>query len=133
MHSLPSLYLCLGLLWPTCRTLHLAVLNFMKFAQAQIPSLSQSLCIESLPYSPLTVAHVVRKLAESALISSVMWEEECHEGESKSWEWCRDMSWVSDSLKKCSNTGLLGILMRDFLNSSCKTVLLIKYIMTLPY
>ena len=28
IHSLPSLYLCLGLSWPRCRTLHLAMLNF---------------------------------------------------------------------------------------------------------
>lgn len=34
---------------------------------------------------------------------------------------------MADSLKKCSNTGLLGILMWDFLNSSCKMALLIKY------
>jgi len=28
-HSLPNLYLCLGLPLPMCRTLHLALLNFM--------------------------------------------------------------------------------------------------------
>jgi len=37
-YSPPSLYLCLGLPRPTCRTLHLALLNFMLFTQAHLSS-----------------------------------------------------------------------------------------------
>jgi len=32
----PAWYLCLGLLRPACRTLHLALLNFMRFMQAHL-------------------------------------------------------------------------------------------------
>lgn len=45
----PSLYLCLGLPWPGYRTLHLALLNFMRLAQAHLSSLSRSLWVVSLP------------------------------------------------------------------------------------
>jgi len=50
--SSPSLDLCLGLPRPKCRTLHLALWNFMTFAQAHLSSLSRSLwmaffCLES--------------------------------------------------------------------------------------
>ena len=43
IHSLPNLSLCLGLPRPMCRTLHLALLNFLMFAQAHISSQSRSL------------------------------------------------------------------------------------------
>lgn len=41
IHSLPSLYLCLGLSWPMCRTLCLALLNFMRFTSAHHSCLSR--------------------------------------------------------------------------------------------
>ena len=43
IHYLPSLYLCLKLPLPTCRTLHLALLNFMRFTWTHFSSLSRSL------------------------------------------------------------------------------------------
>ena len=42
--------LILGLPWPTCRTLHLALLNFMRFTWARLSSLSQFLWMASLPF-----------------------------------------------------------------------------------
>ena len=52
-----TLYLCLGLPWPMCRTLYLALLKFMMFAQAHISRLSRSLWMASLPSSMLTTWH----------------------------------------------------------------------------
>jgi len=49
IHSLPSLYLRLGLPRPMCRTLHLALLNLLRFAQAHLSSLSRSLWMVSRP------------------------------------------------------------------------------------
>ena len=43
VHSLPSLYLGLGLPWPLWRTLHLALMKFMRFTQVHLSSLSCSL------------------------------------------------------------------------------------------
>jgi len=51
IHSLPSLYLYLGLPQPRCRTLHLALLNLMRLTQAHLSSLSRSLWMASLPSS----------------------------------------------------------------------------------
>ncbi|KAK4829008.1 hypothetical protein QYF61_001764 [Mycteria americana] len=42
-HSSPSLQRCMGLLWPKCRTLHLALLNLTQLASAHQSSLSRSL------------------------------------------------------------------------------------------
>lgn len=42
IHSPLSLYLWLGLSWPTCRTLHMALLELTRFTQAHLPSLSRS-------------------------------------------------------------------------------------------
>ena len=47
IYSLPILYSCLGLPWPRCRTLHLALC--MRFAWAHLSSLSRSLWMASLP------------------------------------------------------------------------------------
>ena len=59
-HSLPSLYLCLGLPLPKCRTLHLALLNFMRVTWAQLSRLSRSLWIASLlSYVPVTPLKLV--------------------------------------------------------------------------
>ena len=55
--SLPSLYLYLELPWPRCRTLHLALLNFMRFTQAHLSSLSRSLWMAFLPSSVWTTPH----------------------------------------------------------------------------
>lgn len=49
IHLSVSLYWCLELPWPMQRTLHLALLNFMKFAWAHLPSPWRSLCMVSLP------------------------------------------------------------------------------------
>lgn len=63
IHSLPSL--CLGLPWPCCRILHLALLNFMRVAQTQLSSLSRSCWMVSIPSSVSTTPHI--KLAEGSL------------------------------------------------------------------
>jgi len=47
IYSLPSLYLCLRLPWPMCSTLCLVLLNFMRFTQAHLSSLSRSLWMTS--------------------------------------------------------------------------------------
>jgi len=44
---LPSLYLCLQLTQPMGRSVHLALLNFMRFAWAHLSSLSRSLWMAS--------------------------------------------------------------------------------------
>jgi len=54
-HSLPSLYLCLGLLWPRCRTLHLALLNFMR-------NLWEWLQHKSLPFLILSTSQANRSI-----------------------------------------------------------------------
>ena len=66
-HSLPGLYLCLGLPQPRCRTLHLAWLTFMRLAWAHFSSLSRSLHIASLhpstssaPLSMVSYANLLR-------------------------------------------------------------------------
>lgn len=45
-------------------TLHLTLLNFMKFTQAHLSSLSRSLWMESLPSSVLTAPHSLVSLAD---------------------------------------------------------------------
>jgi len=40
--SAPSLYWCMGLFLPRCRTLHLPLFNFISFLSAQLSSLSRS-------------------------------------------------------------------------------------------
>ncbi|XP_074718070.1 cytochrome b5 reductase 4 isoform X1 [Strix uralensis] len=66
IHSSPSLYLCLGLPRPMCRTLHLALLNFVRFARAHLSSLSRSLWMTSLPSSVSTALHSFSKSVSSA-------------------------------------------------------------------
>ena len=71
IHSPPSLYLCLGLPWSRCRTLYLALLNFMSFTQAHL----SSLFLDVIP-SLQCIDHniqlgVIRKLAEDALSPTV--------------------------------------------------------------
>lgn len=51
IHSPHSLYLRLGLPWPMCSTLHLALLNFTRFAKVNLSSLSSSCWMVSLPSS----------------------------------------------------------------------------------
>jgi len=43
IQSFPSLYLCLWLTWLRCRTLHLAILNFLRFSWAHLLRLFRSL------------------------------------------------------------------------------------------
>ena len=74
IHSLSSLHLCLGLPWPICSTLHLALLKFMGFTQAHLSSLSGSFWIAacSLQHVNCTIhLGVVGKLAEGALNPTV--------------------------------------------------------------
>ena len=54
VHSLPSLYGCLRLPWPRLSILHLALLNFMRFAWANLSNLSRTLWMASLPSEVLT-------------------------------------------------------------------------------
>ena len=49
-----SLYWYRGFPWPGCRTLHLALLNIMRFTWAQFSSLSRSLWMTSYPSGVLT-------------------------------------------------------------------------------
>lgn len=48
-YSWPSLYSCSGLPWHLCMILHLALLNFRRFAQGHLSSLSKSFWMASLP------------------------------------------------------------------------------------
>ena len=59
IHSFPSLYLCVGLPQSMCRTLHLALLNFMTFAQAHLSSLSRCLWMAFFPSCMLTTPHTL--------------------------------------------------------------------------
>ncbi|KAK4829606.1 hypothetical protein QYF61_005706, partial [Mycteria americana] len=47
----------MGLLWPKCRTLHLALLNSIQLTSAHPSSLSRSLCRAFLPSSRSTLPH----------------------------------------------------------------------------
>jgi len=47
--STPSLYRCMGLFVPRCRTLHLPLLNFIRFLSAQLSSLSRSRWMAAQP------------------------------------------------------------------------------------
>jgi len=49
MSSFPSLYSCLELSWSRCRSLHLALLNLIRFTWAHFSSLSMSLLMASFP------------------------------------------------------------------------------------
>lgn len=49
IHSLPSLYLCLGFPQPRCRALHLTLLNLLRFSQTYLSSLPRDLWRASLP------------------------------------------------------------------------------------
>ncbi|KAK4824839.1 hypothetical protein QYF61_020212 [Mycteria americana] len=74
IHSLLSLYLCLGLPQLTRRTLPLALLNFMRFTRAYLSSLSRSLWMASLPSSVVdrtTQLGVIGKLAEGTFNPTV--------------------------------------------------------------
>ncbi|KAK4831169.1 hypothetical protein QYF61_015639 [Mycteria americana] len=64
IHSLPSLYLCLGLPRPMCRTLHLALLNFMRFTWSHSSSLSRSLWMASFPSSVSVAPHSLLSSAD---------------------------------------------------------------------
>jgi len=54
-HSSPGLQHCMGLLWPKCRTWHLALLNLIQLTLAHRSSLSRSLCRAFLPPSRSTL------------------------------------------------------------------------------
>ncbi|KAK4832141.1 LOW QUALITY PROTEIN: hypothetical protein QYF61_020881 [Mycteria americana] len=56
---------CMGLLWPKCRTLHLALLNLIQLTSAHRSSLSRSLC-RAFSHTP-TQLGVICKLTEGAL------------------------------------------------------------------
>ena len=65
-----NLYWYWWLPWCRCRTLHLALLNFMRFRQAQSSSLSKTLWMASLPSKKIsctTQLGVISKLAGRAL------------------------------------------------------------------
>ena len=47
--STPSLYWCMGLFLPSCRTLHLPLLNLIRFLSAQLSSLSRSRWMAAQP------------------------------------------------------------------------------------
>ena len=71
IHSPPSLHLFLVLPWPMCWTLHLALLNFMRFTQAHLSSLSRSLWVASLPSSVSTASHSLVSLANLLRVHSI--------------------------------------------------------------
>ncbi|PKU49265.1 solute carrier family 22 member 7- hypothetical protein [Limosa lapponica baueri] len=70
----PNLYLCLGLPCPRWRTLHLAWLTFVRFAQVHLSSLSK-VPLDGIPslqhVDCATQLGVISKLAESALYPTV--------------------------------------------------------------
>ena len=72
IHSPPSLYLCLGLPQPICRTLHLALLRFEVLTGPPLKSVQVHLDgIPSLQHVKYTTQlGVVSKLPESALDST---------------------------------------------------------------
>ncbi|XP_068788224.1 uncharacterized protein [Struthio camelus] len=65
--STPSLYWCMGLFLPRCRTLHLPLLNFRRVLSAQLSSLSRSLGmaaqssgVSAPPPSSVSAANLLR-------------------------------------------------------------------------
>ena len=52
--STPSLYWCMGLFLPRCRTVHLPLLNLIRFLSAQLSSLSRSRWLAAQPASVST-------------------------------------------------------------------------------
>ena len=59
--SAPSLYWCMGLLLPRCRTLHLPLLNFIRFLCAQLSSLSRSRWMTAQPETFQSLPHGGKK------------------------------------------------------------------------
>lgn len=51
MQSVPSLSHCVGLCQPSCRALHLPLLNFMRSPRAHFSSLTRSVWVAALPSS----------------------------------------------------------------------------------
>jgi len=92
INSLPSLYLCLGLPWPMCRTLHVAQLNFLMFAWAHVSGLSRSLWMPTLP-SRATQPGVIRKLAEGVLNPTIHVTEKDFKPHQSQYWLLRNASW----------------------------------------
>lgn len=59
-----------GIAWPWCRTLHTALLNFMRLAQSHLSSLSRSLRVVSLPSRVSAAPHTLALLAD---LRRVLW------------------------------------------------------------
>ena len=68
----PNLYL--GLPWARCRTLHMALVTFMRLAQAHLSGLFRSLWLASFPSSVSTQLQVICKLVVGALNSPVTYK-----------------------------------------------------------
>ena len=71
IHSLPSLYWYWGLPWPRCRTLHLALLTFMRFTLAQSSSLSGSRWMATLRSRVSTASHSLLSSAKLLRVHSI--------------------------------------------------------------
>ncbi|KAK4807043.1 hypothetical protein QYF61_018384 [Mycteria americana] len=61
----------MGLLWPKCRTLHLALLNLIQLTSAHRSSLSRSLCRAFLPSSRSTLPHNLVSSANLLRVHSI--------------------------------------------------------------
>jgi len=68
--STPSLYWCIGLFLPRCRTLHLPLLNLIRFLSAQTSSLSRSRCMAAQPSGASTTPPSLESLANLLRVHS---------------------------------------------------------------
>ncbi|KAK4827132.1 hypothetical protein QYF61_014526 [Mycteria americana] len=69
--STTSFQRCMGLLWPKCRTLHLALLNLIQLTSAHPSSLSRSLCRAFLASSRSTLPHNLVSSANLLRVHSI--------------------------------------------------------------
>lgn len=87
IYSLPSSYLCLGLPWPSCRTLHLALFNFMRFTQPRLSGLSASSGWHPFPPACHHASHLgVGRFAEGVLDPTVHVSNSCTGPGTNPWE-----------------------------------------------
>ncbi|KAK4815290.1 hypothetical protein QYF61_026195 [Mycteria americana] len=100
IHSPPSLYLCLALPQPMCRTLHLALLKLMRFTWAHLSSLSRSLWMAPLPSSMSTAPHSLVLYANLLRVHSIplsMWLTKMLNSTVGASSDCHDFSNIVDS------------------------------------
>ena len=95
--SAPSLYWCMGLFLPRCRTLHLLLLNFIRFVSAQLSGLSRSRWMAAQPSGVSANSSqfcVISKLVEGTLCPFIqVIDEEVEQDWAKYWALENPASW----------------------------------------